>query len=106
LVNAAPFTELAGPIYQTASDLEADEPIRFGFRVAHKHLNGTDGCHGGMLTTFLDIALVCALFARLSTVGGMPTVSMMADFPGAGGVGRLDRKPRPHPVGGQGQRAS
>jgi acyl-coenzyme A thioesterase PaaI-like protein len=87
LANCGAFTEHVGPIFEARAGLPADEPARYGFRVAPHHANGRDSCHGGMLATFLDLCMVRGLFVYLDAAGGAPTVSMSADFLAPVGVG-------------------
>jgi acyl-coenzyme A thioesterase PaaI-like protein len=37
-------------------------------------------CHGGMLATFLDVALACSLRELPGVLGPLPTISMTLDY--------------------------
>jgi len=79
------FETLAGPMFRTTQDLGPDEPLRIGFRVLPAHCNFGGTCHGGMIATFLDMAL--GLSIHTATAAGGPTMSMTIDFlsPGLAG---------------------
>ena len=79
------FETLAGPMFRTMQDLASDEPLRIGFRVLDAHLNFGGTCHGGMIATFLDMALGLSIHAGANAGG--PTMSMTIDFlsPGLSG---------------------
>lgn len=74
------FTKLVGPIYRSQAELEKYEPVRFGFRVSQQHCNPRMVCHGGMLATFLDVALACTLFELPDVSGPLPTISMTLNY--------------------------
>jgi uncharacterized protein (TIGR00369 family) len=74
------FFKLVGPIYATRVGLEPGEPIRFGFRVGPQHCNIRMVCHGGMLATFLDVALACTFRELPDVTGSLPTISMTIDY--------------------------
>jgi acyl-coenzyme A thioesterase PaaI-like protein len=74
------FIQLVGPVYATRAGLETCEPIRFGFRVGPQHCNVRMVCHGGMLATFLDVALACTFRELPGVSGSLPTVSMTLDY--------------------------
>jgi acyl-coenzyme A thioesterase PaaI-like protein len=74
------FIQLVGPVYTTRTGLESGEPARFGFRVGAQHCNVRMVCHGGMLATFLDVALACALRELPDVSGPLPTISMTLDY--------------------------
>lgn len=74
-----PFADLAGPIYRLSMD-SAEEPVRFGMLVEDRHCNRLGFCHGGLLATFLDIALgVGAIEAGGQDWGG-PTIHLGIDY--------------------------
>jgi len=78
--RGGPFVQLVGTFYTTRTGLEAGEPVRFGFRVGSQHCNVRGVCHGGMLATFLDVALACALRELPGVSGPLPTISMTLDY--------------------------
>lgn len=86
-LGKSPFTDLSGPFFSTSQNLGSDEPIRIGFRVAPKHCNGIEICHGGMMATFLDMALGLAVRAGVKNIGPSPTMNMTVDFLSAAVVG-------------------
>jgi acyl-coenzyme A thioesterase PaaI-like protein len=74
-----PFADLAGPIHRLSMD-SAEEPVRFGMLVEDRHCNRLGFCHGGLLATFLDIALgVGAIEAGGQDWGG-PTIHLGIDY--------------------------
>ncbi|WP_107715513.1 MULTISPECIES: PaaI family thioesterase [unclassified Novosphingobium] len=74
------FADHAGMIYMTQDRLESDEDVRFGFRVAPHHCNRRPQCHGGMMATFLDIALARGLRVVGQVEPPLPTISLSIDF--------------------------
>lgn len=78
--NSGSFTTLVGPIFVTTEGLEPEEPIRFGFRVGDHHCNLREGCHGGMLATFLDVSMARAGLHVTPGVRGLPTINLSMDF--------------------------
>lgn len=79
VTDCGPFADLAGPIYATLDRLDG-EGVRFGFRVAPKHCNPRPVCHGGMLATFLDIALARGIRMVKDLPAPLPTISMSLDY--------------------------
>lgn len=80
VTNAGAFTLHVGEFYETRDALGPGEDIRYGFRVMEHHCNLRAGCHGGMLATFLDIALARGLRYAGMVNGPVPTISMSLDF--------------------------
>jgi uncharacterized protein (TIGR00369 family) len=80
ITGSGPFTIHVGKIFQTRIALEPNEPMRYGFRVQAHQCNPREVCHGGMLATFLDIALARGSRAALNIQGATPTVSMTLDY--------------------------
>lgn len=78
LVDNGAFEQLAGPMYWTTDQLDAEEPIRLGFRVLSKHCNPNNACHGGMMATFLDMVLGMAI--DTATGAGGPTMTLNIDY--------------------------
>lgn len=78
--SSGTFATLVGPIFVTTEGLEPGEPIRFGFRVGDHHCNLREGCHGGMLATFLDVAMARTGLHVIPGVRGLPTISLTMDF--------------------------
>lgn len=79
VTECGPFTDLVGPLYMTHDRLDG-EGVRFGFRVAPQHCNPRPVCHGGMLATFLDIAMARGIRAIADLPPPMPTIAMALDY--------------------------
>jgi uncharacterized protein (TIGR00369 family) len=80
------FEGLTGTLY-VSSVKGDDEPIRIGFRVQPKHCNRHKFCHGGMIATFMDMALGSAMGAAIKPEGNSPTMTLTIDFLGAAMAG-------------------
>ncbi len=79
------------------------EPVRFGLEVQPHQCNRLGFCHGGLLSTYLDIALgVCAIEICGHDWGG-PTINLSAGSV-VGSPGKIARatalfkQPRPAPI--------
>lgn len=71
------FLEINGPLYLRW----ADEIATLGFRVASRHCNPGNVCHGGMLATFADMLLpIAARLQDKTDMGFLPTVNLTCDF--------------------------
>ena len=79
-LEAGPFEAVGGPLFQTFMDLAPDEPVRLGFRVETKHCNSFGVCHGGMMSTFMDMALGRAMIVGVKPDGPSPTITLTVDF--------------------------
>lgn len=75
LENRSEGEHYTGPYYQR----ETGSTFSLGFRVARRHLNRMENCHGGILATFADIqgTAICRQFGLPS---GTPTISLSLDF--------------------------
>ena len=75
-LNANPFVEINGPLYGRL------DGVRFtlGLRIERRHCNPGGTCHGGMLMTFADMALLLASNSQAGIGRYMLTVSLAADF--------------------------
>jgi len=74
-----PFCEHIGGMQMLYTG-DAAEPVRFGLEIEPRHCNRLGFCHGGLLSTFLDIALgVCAIEVCGHEWGG-PTINLSIDF--------------------------
>jgi acyl-coenzyme A thioesterase PaaI-like protein len=80
VTDCGPFADLVGPIFATRDRLDAGEDVRFGFRVAARHCNPRPVCHGGMLATFLDIALARGIRMAKDQPAPLPTITMSLDY--------------------------
>ncbi|MDB5970059.1 MAG: hypothetical protein JWQ90_2509 [Hydrocarboniphaga sp.] len=80
--DLGPYVELFGPVYMRMLDARtsAGEIIRFGFHVQPKHCNLSGGCSGGMLASFLDIALARTGILSRGYEHRTPTISLQMDF--------------------------
>ncbi len=84
-ISTTGFNLYAGPFYRFSVNPDG---ARYGFITEKKHMNGSGNVHGGLLMTFADVAM--SRTAR--TVAGVDacnTVSLTADFIGAGKLGDL-----------------
>jgi uncharacterized protein (TIGR00369 family) len=58
-----------------------DGRLQLGFRVAAQHTNPGQCCHGGMLSTFVDIVLSSAAHYQTDIPRQfLPTISLQADY--------------------------
>ena len=80
MTDRGPFTHHAAAFFFTVDALEPGEDMRYGFRVEHHHCNLRPICHGGMLTTFLDVALAHGLRTASRATSPFSTMSMSMDF--------------------------
>jgi uncharacterized protein (TIGR00369 family) len=71
------FLESNGPLYLRW----ADDRVVLGFRVAMRHCNPGNVCHGGMLATFADMLLpIAARLQSKTEMGFLPTINLTCDF--------------------------
>ena len=87
LASTGGFNQYIGPLYR----LPGQEDVavgRFAFVAAEKHMNAAGSVHGGMLMSFLDVAM--SRTSRLTT-GALrcSTVSLTTDFVGSGRLGDI-----------------
>lgn len=71
----APFSKANGPFYERVVD---ETRIERAFRAAHKHLNGANMIHGGMLMAFGDAAMARSVFHM--TGKRCVTIKMNSEF--------------------------
>lgn len=86
IASTGGFNRHIGPLYRLP-DAEG-AAARFAFIAAEKHMNSAGSVHGGMLMSFVDVAM--SRTSRL--VSGAPrcsTVSLTADFVGPARLGEL-----------------
>jgi len=87
LASIGGFNLFVGPLYRLPDSHEGAVK-RFAFVAAEKHMNAAGSVHGGMLMTFMDVAM--SRTSRL--ISGAPacsTVSLTCDFVGPGRLGEL-----------------
>lgn len=66
-----------GPLYARL----AGERLQLGFRVEPRHTNPLDICHGGMLASFADMLLPCAILYQPGHQRHfLPTISLQVDY--------------------------
>jgi uncharacterized protein (TIGR00369 family) len=86
-VSIAGFNRYIGPLYRLA-EAEAGAVKRFAFFVADKHMNAAGSVHGGMLMTFMDVAM--SQTSRIASgAARCSTVSLNCDFLGPGRLGDM-----------------
>jgi uncharacterized protein (TIGR00369 family) len=82
------FIERNGPLFIASGlALGEAEPVRLGMRVTEAHCNQFGFCHGGMLATFVDMALGVSVREGLKLGAANPTISLTVDFLGMVEVG-------------------
>jgi uncharacterized protein (TIGR00369 family) len=82
--GADPFETLAGPFFMKEN---AGGAIEIAFDPQPKHLNGGGFLHGGLLMTFADYALFAIAHHQLKSGIHAVTMTMNAEFVGAGKLG-------------------
>ena len=70
------FNDKIAPVYTKSKG----EDIQLGFLVCEHHLNGMGMCHGGAMTTFVDLSMAAILGFKLGQHSGMPTINLSIDF--------------------------
>ena len=94
--RTSPFGDAAGPLL-FRSDGDA---LTFAVSVEQRHTNATGGAHGGMLSTFADLALGYAAACSTDPPTPMRTVALTIDYIGPVAVGdQLTASPRVLRVG-------
>jgi acyl-coenzyme A thioesterase 13 len=83
--RTSPFGDAAGPLL-FRSDGDA---LTFATSVEQRHTNATGGAHGGMLSTFADLALGYAAACSTDPPTPMRTFGLTIDFIGPVAVGDL-----------------
>ena len=70
------FSGVNGPLFR------AREGDRFvlGMRIERRHCNPGMVCHGGMLMTFVDMAMVMTAHYQAKILRFLPTISLTTDF--------------------------
>ena len=75
-----PFLVQNGPLYGNWTG----ERLLLGFRVEERHTNPLQICHGGMLATFADMLMPCAVMYQSGIEPRfLPTISLQIDYMGA-----------------------
>jgi acyl-coenzyme A thioesterase 13 len=79
-ISSVGFINYVGPFYRLPDD---GAVRRFAFVIAEKHMNAGGTVHGGMLMSFVDVAMAQSSRAETGATGGS-TVSLNSDFVGPG----------------------
>ncbi len=77
------FIGVNGPLYRRR---DGDQLV-LGLHVERRHCNPGNICHGGMLLTFVDIAMVMAAHYQAKLRRFLPTINLTADFLAAAPLG-------------------
>ncbi len=78
------FIQQSGPLYGKWTG----ERLLLGFRVEERHTNPLQMCHGGMLATFADMLMPCAVMYQPDMARRfLPTISLQIDYMGAAPLG-------------------
>lgn len=77
------FLDRGGPYWRLGKGAGST----LGLRIAEWHLNYQDVAHGGVLTTFADVALSYALHVSERPSPGLATISLTVNFLGAARLG-------------------
>ena len=73
-----------GPLYGKWTG----ERLLLGFRVEERHTNPLKMCHGGMLATFADMLMPCAVMYQSEMARRfLPTISLQIDYMGPAPLG-------------------
>lgn len=79
-----PFMVHNGPLYGKWTG----QRLLLGFRVEERHINPLKICHGGMLATFADMLIPCAVMYQSDMERRfLPTISLQVDYMGAAALG-------------------
>jgi uncharacterized protein (TIGR00369 family) len=70
------FIGFNGPLYR----MREGERFVMGLRVERRHCNPADICHGGMLTTFIDMGMALGANYQAKLGRFLPTITLSADF--------------------------
>jgi uncharacterized protein (TIGR00369 family) len=70
------FIGINGPLYRKRDG----EQFVLGLRVERRHCNPAGICHGGMLLTFVDMAMVLSASYQGKLGYFLPTINLSADF--------------------------
>ncbi len=92
-ISSGDFDRMIGPLSALRPCAEGEDS-RFAFTVADKHMNAAGSVHGGMLMSFMDVAMrETARAASGSQTAG--AISLNCDFVGPGRLGdRIEAKVR------------
>ena len=71
-----PFIALNGPLLRR----HEDKHLLLGMRVEKRHCNPMDICHGGMLMSFVDMAMPMAVLYQENLSRFLPTINLSTDF--------------------------
>jgi acyl-coenzyme A thioesterase 13 len=76
LTTKSPFTEMNGPFYLK----KTGNGFIFGMRIQSKHCNIRNNAHGGLISTFADVALGYSIISAGDPPLKIVTVSLTTDF--------------------------
>lgn len=85
IVSTAGFNQFVGPFYALPEGKD-NALKRYAFVAEDKHMNSAGAVHGGMLMTFMDVAMSRTARA-VSGAQVCSTVSLTTDFVGPGRLG-------------------
>ncbi|WP_119422706.1 PaaI family thioesterase [Desertibaculum subflavum] len=71
--DSVAFAGANGPL------LLAHDPVRVGFHVERRHLDGAEQCHAGMLAFAADLLLIVTGRAQNEALGFVSTISLSGD---------------------------
>ncbi len=71
-----PFMAVNGPLLHR----QDDKQLLLGMRVEKRHCNPMHVCHGGMLMSFVDMAMPMAVLYQENLSRFLPTISLTTDF--------------------------
>jgi len=91
-ISAVGYNRHVGPLYRIAAP--SPDEHRFVFTVAEQHMNAAGSVHGGMLMSFIDVAMSHAARAA-SGAKVLSTIVLNCDFVSPGRLGdRIEARVR------------
>lgn len=82
-ISSGGFNKYVGPLFRLSDDGPGGQTKRYCFIAREQHMNGAGTIHGGMLMTFMDVAM--SRTSRVTTgAKSLSTVSLNCDFVGPG----------------------
>ena len=83
MYRSSPCLETIGPLYSRGSG----ESLAIALRIAAKHTNARGFAHGGVLSTWADIALGYAMESAAGKSVSLVTASLALDYAGTAKLG-------------------